>query len=182
MQRCDGAKPACAQCARARKGEACQYDDGKGKTRTQALREKILQLEEKIQQMQDPDYTSPSITLHDPHTHLYSSSSSSSASGSPISAAASVAQSPYSSFGASHRSLYSRALLNVYSSEDSPQAPWAQPRVSNLLPSRDLKFDHRDNVGVYTASSPTGRTATRAIPNIVNSVFDHSNVGSTDSD
>lgn len=77
MQRCDGAKPACSQCMRAHKPDACQYDDGKGKTRTQALREKIARLEEEIAQLRDPDNSSaPSIVLHDPHARPSTSSSS----------------------------------------------------------------------------------------------------------
>ncbi|KAF7315953.1 Fungal-trans domain-containing protein [Mycena indigotica] len=66
--RCDGAKPACQQCARAKKGEACEYDDGKGKTRTQILRETIVRLEQRVRELEDPDYVSPAVTLFDPHT------------------------------------------------------------------------------------------------------------------
>ena len=71
VQRCDGAKPACAQCTRAQKADACAYDDGRGKTRTQALREKIARLEEEIAKLRDPDSAAAlhaqSIFLHDPH-------------------------------------------------------------------------------------------------------------------
>lgn len=49
MQRCDGAHPACAQCVRAHKQQECAYDDGRGKTRTQALRERILRLEAELE-------------------------------------------------------------------------------------------------------------------------------------
>ncbi|KIM78836.1 hypothetical protein PILCRDRAFT_576092 [Piloderma croceum F 1598] len=77
--RCDGAKPACQQCTRAKKPDACEYDDGKGKTRTQILRESITRLEQRIRELEDPEYTSPSVTLFDPHAEhrrSYSSSSS----------------------------------------------------------------------------------------------------------
>ncbi|THH04774.1 hypothetical protein EW145_g5278, partial [Phellinidium pouzarii] len=74
--RCDGAKPACAQCARAHKGDACVYDDGRGKTRTQALREKIARLEEEIASLRDPDNVaslhSQTIFLRDPHAQTAS--------------------------------------------------------------------------------------------------------------
>ncbi|KAI5118172.1 hypothetical protein M0805_008413 [Coniferiporia weirii] len=76
--RCDGAKPACAQCVRAHKTDVCIYDDGRGKTRTQALREKIARLEEEIAQLRDPESTaslhSQSIFLHDPHAQMTSPS------------------------------------------------------------------------------------------------------------
>ncbi|KAI0338286.1 hypothetical protein BDW22DRAFT_1409640 [Trametopsis cervina] len=80
--KCDGAKPACQQCVRAKKSEACEYDDGKGKTRTQLMREHIQQLELRIKELESTDYRhSPSVTLFDPHApspYLSESSSSSS--------------------------------------------------------------------------------------------------------
>ncbi|EIW83525.1 hypothetical protein CONPUDRAFT_52497 [Coniophora puteana RWD-64-598 SS2] len=81
--RCDGDKPSCQQCVRAKKSDCCQYDDGKGKTRTQLLRENIERLEQRIRELEDPEYTSPSVTLYDPHGHQRSGSSSSSIAGSP---------------------------------------------------------------------------------------------------
>ncbi|KAJ7646575.1 hypothetical protein FB45DRAFT_177962 [Roridomyces roridus] len=72
--RCDGAKPACQQCSRAKKGDSCEYDDGKGKTRTQLLRETIVRLEHRVRELEDPDYISPAVTLHDPHLRGFSES------------------------------------------------------------------------------------------------------------
>ncbi|KAH9932465.1 uncharacterized protein B0H18DRAFT_25848 [Fomitopsis serialis] len=83
--RCDGAKPACQQCVRAKKGDACEYDDGKGKTRTQLMREHIARLELRVKELEGLEHSSPSVTLFDPHsqTPYYSGSSSSSSHGSP---------------------------------------------------------------------------------------------------
>ncbi|KAG6831577.1 hypothetical protein H0H87_004796 [Tephrocybe sp. NHM501043] len=78
INRCDGNKPACQQCVRAKKGEACEYDDGKGKTRTQLLREHIARLEQRIRELEDPEYISPAVVLYDPHENSRSGSSSSS--------------------------------------------------------------------------------------------------------
>ncbi|KAH0588841.1 hypothetical protein H2248_004636 [Termitomyces sp. 'cryptogamus'] len=75
--RCDGTKPACQQCVRAKKAEACEYDDGKGKTRTQLLREHIARLEARIRELEDPEYVSPAVVLYDPHENSRSCSSSS---------------------------------------------------------------------------------------------------------
>ncbi|KAJ7141101.1 hypothetical protein C8R44DRAFT_866755 [Mycena epipterygia] len=72
--RCDGSKPACQQCARAKKGETCEYDDGKGKTRTQLLRETIVRLEQRVRELEDPEYVSPAVTLYDPHMRGFSES------------------------------------------------------------------------------------------------------------
>lgn len=95
-QRCDGAKPACQQCARAKKADGCEYDDGKGKTRTQILRETIVKLEQRVRELEDPEYVSPSVTLIDPHFHSRSNSSSSSF-GSPESSYLSASHSPFPS-------------------------------------------------------------------------------------
>ncbi|KAF8070708.1 hypothetical protein FPV67DRAFT_1038357 [Lyophyllum atratum] len=76
--RCDGTKPSCQQCVRAKKGDTCEYDDGKGKTRTQLLRENIARLEQRVRELEDPEYVSPAVVLYDPHAHSRSGSSSSS--------------------------------------------------------------------------------------------------------
>ncbi|KAF9227088.1 hypothetical protein BS17DRAFT_695872 [Gyrodon lividus] len=123
--RCDGAKPACQQCARAKKLEGCQYDDGKGKTRTQLLRENIERLEQRIRELEDPEYTSPSVMLHDPHLHRRSeSSSSSSLTGSPASTGFSV-HSPFPHSGMLCKLIHSLAL-NPLAATNSPQHSWLQ--------------------------------------------------------
>ncbi|KAI0708903.1 hypothetical protein C8T65DRAFT_739974 [Cerioporus squamosus] len=97
--RCDGAKPACAQCVRAKKTDACEYDDGKGKTRTQLMREHIARLEMRVKELENPEQSAPSMTLFDPHaiSPYYSESSSSSSYGSPgkFSYSASASPSPF---------------------------------------------------------------------------------------
>ncbi|THU83472.1 hypothetical protein K435DRAFT_666289 [Dendrothele bispora CBS 962.96] len=92
--RCDGNKPACQQCTRAKKPEGCEYDDGKGKTRTQILRETITRLEQRIRELEDPEYISPAVVLYDPHLQ---SESSPSPYGSPGSASISASHSPFPS-------------------------------------------------------------------------------------
>ncbi|KAF7322228.1 Fungal-trans domain-containing protein [Mycena kentingensis (nom. inval.)] len=113
--RCDGAKPACQQCARAKKGDACEYDDGKGKTRTQILRETIVRLEQRVRELEDPEYVSPAVTLFDPHTfdpqalRSFSESPPSSSYGS-VDASFSAGHSPFPSESAAH----------------SPESSWSQ--------------------------------------------------------
>jgi hypothetical protein len=84
-QKCDGTKPACQQCVKAKKAECCEYDDGKGKTRTQLMREHIARLETRIKELESSDKTSPPVTLFDPHaaSPYFSESSSSSSHDSP---------------------------------------------------------------------------------------------------
>lgn len=99
FQRCDGTKPACAQCVRAKKGDACEYDDGKGKTRTQLMREHIARLEMRVKELENPEQSAPSMTLFDPHalSPYYSESSSSSSHDSPgaLSYSASASPTPF---------------------------------------------------------------------------------------
>lgn len=91
--RCDGNRPACQQCAHAKKPDGCEYDDGKGKTRTQILRETIQRLEHRVRELEDPEYVSPAVILFDPHCQQ--SESSSSSYGSPGSTSISVSHSPF---------------------------------------------------------------------------------------
>ncbi|KAF9258851.1 hypothetical protein L218DRAFT_709006 [Marasmius fiardii PR-910] len=94
--RCDGTKPACQQCIRAKKPDCCEYDDGKGKTRTQILRETITRLEQRVKELEDPEYILPTVQLYDPRGQATDSISSSSSYGSPVSSTIS-AHSPYTS-------------------------------------------------------------------------------------
>ncbi|KXN90636.1 hypothetical protein AN958_03876 [Leucoagaricus sp. SymC.cos] len=127
--KCDGVKPACQQCTRAKKPDACEYDDGKGKTRTQIMRETIARLERRVRELEDPEYVSPAVTLYDPHGHSRSGSSGSSI-GSPDSSFLSVSHSPFPSGSPTspaaawiqvrfHHS-YSPSVLNVPSPSPSP--------------------------------------------------------------
>ncbi|RPD58691.1 hypothetical protein L226DRAFT_457383 [Lentinus tigrinus ALCF2SS1-7] len=97
--RCDGTKPACAQCVRAKKADACEYDDGKGKTRTQLMREHIARLEMRVKELENPEQSAPSMTLFDPHaiSPYYSESSSGSSYDSPgkLSYSASASPTPF---------------------------------------------------------------------------------------
>ncbi|CAK5265903.1 unnamed protein product [Mycena citricolor] len=112
--RCDGAKPACQQCSRAKKGDACEYDDGKSKTRTQILRETIVRLEHRVRELEDPEYLSPAVALFDPHIRGFSESPPSS---SYDSAEASFSHSPFPS-----------------DSAHSPEGSWCNNAVSPSPP------------------------------------------------
>ncbi|KAI6121852.1 hypothetical protein F5141DRAFT_1260486 [Pisolithus sp. B1] len=95
MQRCDGVKPTCQQCVRAKKPDLCQYDDGKTKTKTQMLRENIERLEQRIRELEDPDYVPPVVSLQYPQFHRRSESDSSSSTDSPDSTVFSTPHSPF---------------------------------------------------------------------------------------
>ena len=107
-QKCDGAKPACQQCTKAKKGDGCEYDDGKGKTRTQLMREHIARLESRIKELETSEQTSPPITLFDPHvtSPYFSESSSSSSHDSPGAFSLSTSASPVPFLGAPSPSFH----------------------------------------------------------------------------
>ncbi|KAH7107230.1 hypothetical protein BKA62DRAFT_649392 [Auriculariales sp. MPI-PUGE-AT-0066] len=50
--KCDAAKPACNQCTKANRPHDCEYDDGKSKSRTQVMQEKILRQEQRIRELE----------------------------------------------------------------------------------------------------------------------------------
>ncbi|KAJ7233912.1 hypothetical protein C8J57DRAFT_1249569 [Mycena rebaudengoi] len=95
--RCDGSKPSCQQCSRAKKGDTCEYDDGKGKTRTQILRETIVRLEQRVRELEDPDHISAGVPLYDPHLRGFSESPPSSSYDSAGDASLSASHSPFPS-------------------------------------------------------------------------------------
>ena len=105
-QKCDGTKPACQQCVKAKKSEGCEYDDGKGKTRTQLMREHIARLESRIKELESSDKASPPVTLFDPHavSPYLSESSSSSSHDSPGAFTLSTSASPVPFLGMSYPS------------------------------------------------------------------------------
>ncbi|KAI0743678.1 hypothetical protein C8Q80DRAFT_1107019 [Daedaleopsis nitida] len=131
--RCDGSKPACSQCVRAKKGDGCEYDDGKGKTRTQLMREHIARLEMRVKELENPEQSAPSMTLFDPHaiSSYYSESSSSSSYDSPgkLSFSASASASPTPFEQDPHRSMHSP--LSLDSSEIDPRT-WNHLNFSDL--------------------------------------------------
>lgn len=50
--KCDAVRPACRKCVTAGRAEECNYDDGKQKTRTQLLQEKVKELEDKLKTLE----------------------------------------------------------------------------------------------------------------------------------
>ncbi|PCH36201.1 hypothetical protein WOLCODRAFT_108360 [Wolfiporia cocos MD-104 SS10] len=62
--RCDGAHPACDQCARADRGADCEYSDGQGPTTSQLLEQQVTQLEGRIAELESAQAP---LVLHDPY-------------------------------------------------------------------------------------------------------------------
>lgn len=128
--KCDGMKPACQQCTRAKKGDGCEYDDGKGKTRTQLLKETIAKLESRVQELECPNPLATPVVLFQPAMQTaHSRNPSYSGSGSPCSF-----DSPDNAF-----------LAAFSESSASPPMPWDtfQSVSPNLPMLPDLFLDER---------------------------------------
>ncbi|KAF8184682.1 hypothetical protein BJ912DRAFT_974338 [Pholiota molesta] len=57
----------CTQCDRAGRAEDCEYTTGQERSTVQILEENISRLEARIQELQNPDVASTSVTLHQPY-------------------------------------------------------------------------------------------------------------------
>ncbi|TFK29693.1 hypothetical protein FA15DRAFT_631604 [Coprinopsis marcescibilis] len=65
--KCDGTKPVCGPCRRHPKDDECEYADGPGRSRTKALEDQVSRLEARLQELENPDASTPSVKLHDPY-------------------------------------------------------------------------------------------------------------------
>lgn len=68
--KCDGVKPICGPCRRHPKDDECEYSDGPGRSRTKVLEDTVTRLEARLQELENPEATTPSVTLHDPYNHF----------------------------------------------------------------------------------------------------------------
>lgn len=61
-------KPICGPCRKHPKDDDCEYSDGPGRSRTKVLEDTVSRLEARLHELEHPDETTPSITLHDPYS------------------------------------------------------------------------------------------------------------------
>ncbi|KAK0186050.1 hypothetical protein F5146DRAFT_166538 [Armillaria mellea] len=66
--RCDGERPVCGPCARARRPDDCQYTDNQGRSRMEILEESISRVQARIQELENPESSESSVPLHSPYT------------------------------------------------------------------------------------------------------------------
>ncbi|TFK39826.1 hypothetical protein BDQ12DRAFT_603499 [Crucibulum laeve] len=65
--KCDGVKPICGPCRRHPKDDECEYSDGPGRSRTKVLEDTVSRLEARLHELEHPETSTPSVTLHDPY-------------------------------------------------------------------------------------------------------------------
>lgn len=133
-QKCDGSKPVCQQCTKANRAADCEYDDGKSKTRTQLLQEKIQRLESRIHQLEGVPSLPPQQQQHssNPRPPLQYSAS----------AQPNLVDVP----------LHSSALASYASGHPNPISVYGSPRNTPSPPNRQSYFD--ENI-FSTAPQPT---------------------------
>ncbi|KAI5984046.1 hypothetical protein EDD15DRAFT_1810245 [Pisolithus albus] len=66
--RCDGLRPTCTQCLRGDRAIDCEYTDGNQRPRTLALEEDIARLQARVRELEDPQSSTPSVTLQHPYS------------------------------------------------------------------------------------------------------------------
>ncbi|KAF5379062.1 hypothetical protein D9615_005944 [Tricholomella constricta] len=71
--KCDGVKPVCGPCRMHPKDDDCEYSDGPGRSRTKVLEDTVSRLEARLHELENPDDTTPSVTLHDPYRSYHDS-------------------------------------------------------------------------------------------------------------
>ncbi|KAL1745531.1 hypothetical protein HDZ31DRAFT_36200 [Schizophyllum fasciatum] len=166
--KCDGARPVCGPCLKHPKDDECEYD-GPGRSRTKALEEQVHRLETRIQELENPGETTPSVTLHEPYSpsHQVSlSPHSSPTSHAGISLSASI--SPYETTPVStgSPSLLDRPhALPIKSSSSGgsraspaapdrkPFSPFEEPDVSVIRVLLDNFLPHASEFGFFLSTS-----------------------------
>ena len=116
----------CQQCTKANRAADCEYDDGKSKTRTQLLQEKIQRLESRIHQLEGVPSAQQSTNP-----------------GGPL---------PYSSSAAGNLvdvSLHSSSL-GYGSGHPNPISVYGSPRNTPSPPNRQAYFDEN----IFSAAPP----------------------------
>ncbi|KAG0702281.1 hypothetical protein DFH29DRAFT_509309 [Suillus ampliporus] len=66
--RCDGNRPICGQCMRANRSDDCEYTDGQRRSRIHMLEEDIARLQARVQELEHPEQTTPTVALHHPYS------------------------------------------------------------------------------------------------------------------
>lgn len=136
-QKCDGSKPVCQQCTKANRAADCEYDDGKSKTRTQLLQEKIQRLESRIHQLEGVPSLPPQQQQQQQHSTNPRPPLQYSASAPP-----NLVDVP----------LHSSALASYASGHPNPISVYGSPRNTPSPPNRQSYFD--ENI-FSTAPQPT---------------------------
>ncbi|KAG5732328.1 hypothetical protein E4T56_gene11563 [Termitomyces sp. T112] len=71
--KCDGIKPVCGPCRKHPKDDDCEYADGSGRSRTKVLEDTVSRLEARLHELEHPEESTPSVTLHDPYSPFHES-------------------------------------------------------------------------------------------------------------
>lgn len=141
--RCDGTRPTCSQCIRGNRPDDCEYTDGQGRPRTHMLEQEITRLQARIQELENPEHTTPAVALH----HPYSSPDVPQGSFVPFGFQPSYISAPVSSASSPAASSSSSAQWGDF----SPSSWWAQeePPSQIVLESLNKILPYADELGFF---------------------------------
>ncbi|TRM56864.1 hypothetical protein BD626DRAFT_540943 [Schizophyllum amplum] len=173
--KCDGARPVCGPCMKHPKDDECEFD-GPGRSRTKALEEQVNRLQSRIQELEHPGESTPSVTLHEPYSPTHQVQQS--PTGSPSSHAGislSTSISPYEMTPASSGSpllLDRPQALPMQSSSSGgsrcspaasdrskPFSPFEEPDVSIVRVLLENFLPHAAEFGFFLSTSRFHNTA-----------------------
>lgn len=138
--KCDGDRPTCGQCIRGNRLDDCEYTDSQGRSRTYMLEQEIGRLQARLQELEHPEHTMPTVALH----HPYSSSDVPQGPSVPydfqpsyISTPISSASSPEASTGSSAQSTWGDFSPSSWWAQDEPPSQIVLESLDNILPYAD---------------------------------------------
>ncbi|KAF8967602.1 hypothetical protein BDZ97DRAFT_1978162 [Flammula alnicola] len=176
--KCDGERPICGPCQAHPRDDECEYADGPGRSRTKVLEDTVSRLEARLLELENPESSTPSVTLHDPY-HSFKDHRLSKSPPLHIPEPSTVF-SPLSPFSPSSTtsSLPSGRHWNTFStlepntelsgssgSSTSPvRYPIAMPYIGNEVSSFDKFFPHATQFGFFMHVPTFRRSALLAFP------------------
>ncbi|KAJ3510495.1 hypothetical protein NLJ89_g4635 [Agrocybe chaxingu] len=167
--KCDGLKPICGPCQLHPRDDECEYADGPGRSRTKVLEDTVTRLEARLLELENPEGSTPSVTLHDPYqsykAHRLSKSPPLHLPDSPL------VFSPLSPF--SPTSTASSLPSGSSGSSTSPNQPgpiptssvgFEEPPISSLQTSLDNFLPHAQQFGFFLHAPTFRASALLAFP------------------
>lgn len=141
------------------KDDGCEYSDAQGRSRTKVLEETIQSLQARLDELQNPQDSTPSVTLHDPYRPYNESR---------LGASQSFAESSR----AAEASMEASSLLSPLSTFDSPlvsqgspnTAPYLIPTASSPISGLSRPFGHQSHSLTAYLTGSSGRSSSVSSP------------------
>ncbi|KAG2124857.1 hypothetical protein DEU56DRAFT_916796 [Suillus clintonianus] len=138
--RCDGARPVCGQCIRGNRPDDCEYTDAHGRSRTHMLEEELARLRARVEELEHPEQTTPTVALHHPYSLPDVPQGSSSSLGFQpfhIPAPVSSASSPGASSSSSGKITWGDISPSSWWAQEEPPSHLVLESLTKILPCAD---------------------------------------------